>query len=677
MGADRTKEILLLDSTLGTGGKLIGWKYGEVVIPSIRRLSLKSGLDIVELGLLYPYPMGPDCTVYPSTLLPSGMERQPGQRYAMLLDREYRPKLSDIPERSDNTVDIIRVFITSEQKDEELSYCTALSQKGYQVMTLLDEVEQYTEQALSALLQEVDAAKPWACYLFDTSGLLCEEELIARISLCDGVLAPCVRLGFHGCDNLQCLLALAQAFCTAKTERDLCIDVSAGGMGAGALHLASAEFAQWMNESFRREYDLPVLTFQETYTKQYLESKRNPGTQLLYCTTAKHKCCYRYAEYYCELSIDISDQLGIYEEIEREFAFRFDKGAANRALLRYRKKRLNLVIVVPTANRWKTVDALLFVAAKELLCYGVDIVIYDSSDDERTHAVVKNFQIDGYDNVHYKRYFGDVKEFGLDEKVISAYQEHLSYDYIWVCRDGLIPTISKFYDELISDVYAGMEWIVIDGAFRNHNRYLSKQYDDCLKFFEDNSMRTTVLGTSIFKSSTIKRVVENWPVDERNIGWWLPIAPLWELSRGFFPVSLIIGDVFTDNLAVSRFLGAGTLITWTENWFNAINRLPEVYGQGKTSALKVVMSDFHPFHLHSLLSLRAGGAFSIPQYKKHRERLSQMSDTPKWKFYLAAMIPRSLAKSVLRLNEYITAHPNFWISRIFGKLFSYYVRLGG
>ena len=40
----------------------------------------------------------------------------------------------------------------------------------------------------------------------------------------------------------------------------------------------------------------------------------------------------------------------------------------------YRKKKLNMVVVIPTANRPMSIDALLFSAAKDLLRYGIDIV---------------------------------------------------------------------------------------------------------------------------------------------------------------------------------------------------------------------------------------------------------------------------------------------------------------
>ena len=218
--------------------------------------------------------------------------------------------------------------------------------------------------------------------------------------------------------------------------------------------------------------------------------------------------------------IDVSDQVEIFKEISKEDAFHFSKQAANRALMAYRKKKLNMVVVIPTANRPMSIDALLFSAAKDLLRYGIDIVIYDSSEDEKTHAVTANFQLDGYDNVSYKRYTGPYDGFSIDEKVISAYREHLDYDYIWACRDGLIPTPSEFYHDLITAVEDGTDYIVVDSLYRNNYRYCYKKYTDCLEFFADNSARTTILGSIIFKSKALNRILSHYPLNDSNYMRW-------------------------------------------------------------------------------------------------------------------------------------------------------------
>lgn len=678
MGADTENDILLLDSTLSVGGELINWNYGEYIIPNIRRLSVKSRLDIVEYGLLRRYSLGPDRTIYHSTILPPGFEREQGQYYAMLLDRNFWPELSDIPDRSSSTADIIRVLITEERRNMELAYCAALVQKGYQIAVLIDEIGQYEEDELSALLQEMNTVSLWACCLFDASGVLDEESFHTVFSLCDKVLNSQVRIGFHGCDNLQCLFELAKSLPQMKTGRGLCVEVSAGGMGTGALHLASAKFARWMNESFQRAYDLPVLAFQETYTKQYLESKQEPGAQLLYHVAAEHKCCYRYAEYYCELSIEPSDQLGIYKEIEREFAFRFDKSAANRALMRYRKKRLNLVVVIPTANRPVAVDLLLYHAARDLLRFGVDIVIYDSSNDEKTHAVTVNFQIDGYNNVYYRRYTGEFDGLSIDRKVITAYSEYLDRDYIWLCRDGLVPTVSQFYDELIALAEKKTEVIAVDWSDRNNGRHCVKSYDDCVEFFAENAGRMNTLGCSIFNGSFMSKLLCDQPLDESNYGFWVPIAALHQMAVEPVSSGLIISNVFTYNPggSSSSWWVKGMLKTWGENWYRTVSGLPAVYDQAKPSVLKVHTSDFRPFTLKSMLTLRSLNGFSLSVYREYRDILSHISVNPPFKFYFAALIPKSFAKLILKVEGYWTSHPNSLFSKLISKLYHIYVRLG-
>lgn len=678
MREDAGKEILLLDSTLGIGGKLIGWDYGEAAIPNIRKLSAKSGLDIVEYGLLRSYPLGPDCAVSCSTILPPGFERERGQYYAMLLDRLYWPEISTLPEKSNRTADIIRVLITAERRDAELAYCAALRQKGYQIITLLEEAGQYGTDELSSLLQEVNAARPWACYLLDTSGVLTKKELLTMSSLCGKTLDSDVRIGFHGCDNLQCLFEMAKAFCGMEIKRGLCMDVSAGGIGVGPRHLSARMFAEWMNNTFDRKYNLPVLTFQETYSKAHMESKLDPVWPLLYYEAARNKCSYRYAEYYDELSVEPSDQLGIYEEIEHEFALQFDKGAANRALLRFKKKRLNLVIVIPTANRPTAINTLLYHAAQDLLSFGVDIVIYDSSNDERTHAAAMNFQIEGYSNVYYRRYTGEFDGISIDKKVMSALQEHLDYDYIWLCGDGLVPTISQFYYDLISLTERGMEFIAVDWSYRNDNRHCVKTYDNCVDFFVENTGRMNRLGGAIFKSSFMERLLKDQPLNESNYGFWIPMAGLHQMAKEPVLTGQIISNVFEYNPsgAASSYWFEGMLKNWGENWYRTVSGLPAVYDSGKPSVLKVHTPDFQPFALKSMLKLRSLGGFDLSIYHKYRDLLSHISMNPLSKFYFAALVPKSFAKFLIKVDGYWTAKPNTLFSRLISKLYRVYVRLG-
>lgn len=671
------KQIELIDCTLGIGGELVEWAFGEDALYRLRPLLQKGGLDVIELGLLSSHTKGPNYAVYTTTDLPPAMQRRQGQAYAMLLG-ENRPELSTLPARSGRTVEILRVRLTPERLEDELEYCAGLRELGYQVAAMVTETARYSEKELAGLLKKAGAARVWACCIYDKSGVMDCEELEKVFACFDRSLPPDVRIGFHGGDNLDLVSELAETLCTLETGRGLLLDASVGGLNRGALGLKSEEFAQWMNQTFETHYSVPVLEPCRDLFLPHLKPKEASSMRLLYRAAAEHRCAYRYTEYLCEMEIPAEDQLDIFSEITEEDRFDFTRRAANQALMRYRKKRLNMVLVIPTANRARAIYCLLFNASRDLLRFGIDIVIYDSSDDERTYAVTANFQFEDYVNVYYQRYTGGFDGSSLDEKVMTAYREYLGYDYIWVCRDETIPLIQSCYHELLQIADHGADYIVIDDIHRNNMRWRLKEYDNCLDFFSDNSARLAILGTSIFKSSLIRDVLENEPTGGKNKGFWIPFAPLHEIAKKPYKMALVIANTMGINSGTPPKLpGDSQLLTvWAGYWYDDVMNLPDIYEPAKKAALPVQMPDFHPFHLKSVLSLRAKGGFTLSLYKKHKDRLAQVSDTPPWKFYFAALVPKSLAVLLVHMDDQSAAKPTARLSKLYRKLFDTYIRLG-
>ena len=609
----KRKSIDLLDCTLGLGGKLIEWGYGEKSIRDLHSLLGQSRLDIIELGLLQSHTKGPQFAIYSSSRLPSSLARGKGQKYAAWMS-EDRIDLAGLPEHSGETVDIIRVPVAEEGLTEDLSYCAGLRKKGYSVAVMLEDTAQYSKEQLCGILKKIGQIMPWACYIMDGSGVM------------------------------------AKAAYQNASSHPVCIDVSADGMGVGGRGLSAKTTAEWLNETCDKKADVYVLRYLEEYVKPYVEPKKSPVAQLVYHLSAEQGCSYRYVEYFLspELQLDVSVIGSLLSEIPREEALRFSKKTAIRALRAYRKKKLDLIIVVPTSQNWKAVDSLLFSAARELQRYGVDIEIYDSSKDDKTHVIVANFQIDGLENVFYRRYEGESDGFSLDQKVISAFNSHLDRDYIWVCRDGMIPRIGTIYDQLVECAEKKTDLIVVDAAFRNNMHFISRTYDNCLDFFVDNSARTTDLGSCIFRKEAIRAVIEHQPPNESNYSLWHGIAPLQEMAVHPLRTKLIVDNSYDLNPFDTKRLSVDpkTMERWGKLWYNAVSGLPDVYDEGKTSALRIQMSDFHPFHLQSLLRLRGEGFYSLRIYRQYRQYLPHVCDTPAWKFYLAAMTPRLIARSL-------------------------------
>lgn len=674
----RMENILLSDCTLGFGAVLVEGRLPEATILSAHRLLNKSGVGLFETGLLRSHSFGPNAAVYDSTLLPQEINRHDGTLYAMLLD-EYTPEAAKIPKRSTQTVDVIRVRITRKLARREISYCDELAQKGYMLCLLIEETAQYPETELRVLLRDVSRLKPWGCFIVDDSGILRADTLAAVQEVFDSELPPSTVIGFHASDNLNLAMTLAKQFCKWDTDRVRCLDVGAAGFAKGAGQLPLAETAKWMNHAMKTSFVLPYMIQLEEFFTTYMATKKTPGAKLGYYSSAVVGCTYLYTEYYSSLEVDVSEHENICAELAAEDAFSFDKHAANRALLKYRKKKLNIIIIIiPTANRPYAVDGLLFNSVKDLLRCGVDILIYDSSDDDRTYAVTRNFQIEGYDNVYYKRYTGEYDGVSIDNKVITAFREHLNYDYIWCMRDGCVPTVSRFYADLMRAVNSGADYIAVDALHRNNYRYCYKRYDNCLDFFVDNSARATILGSIIFKSTIMKEIIEKYPLDKTNYCFWTPMAPFYNMAGEKLSAVLIISNVFSVNPcgALRSYWMKNLLMVYAGFWRNEIKMLPSAYDLGKMSALKIQMSDFHPFHLRSILALRANGGFNLAIYKKYQQSLSEVSDIPPWKYRMAATMPKPIAGILVNWDRRALLHPEKKSSRLFYKLYNIYYRLG-
>lgn len=670
-------NVLVSDCTLGLGAELVDWKLPEETIRTAHRLLNKCGIELIDVGLLRSHTFGPNAAVYDSTVLPLAIERKMGTFYSMLLD-EYVPSIEKLPKRSEETVDVIKVRITPKNSEKELAYCQELHNIGYLVCVLIQETAQYSEEELSVLIGGIQEIAPWSCFIVDTSGVMKKDDLEKALQVFDSGLSNGISIGFNPCDNLGIANELSEYFLNAPINRDKYIDASAAGIGCGAIHLDTFNVALQIKKDAWKNYEIPFFEELHEIFKIYAEGKITSGAKLGYYSSAVTGCSYKYTEYYSSLGVNVSEHKDICAGIETTDKLNFDKHSANKALMSYRKKRLNIIIIIPSANRPQAVDGLLFNSVKDLLCYGVDILIYDSSDDDRTYSITRNYQIDGYDNVFYKRYTGEFDGSSIDKKVITAIQENIDYDYIWCLRDGNVPTISKFYNELLKATEDNTDYIVVDGSYRNQGRICYKKYTMCTEYFKDNVQRTNTLGTCIFRSSALKRLISKYPIDKSTYNFWITVAPLYDMAENSVSAVLIIGDVFCYNGgAPKRSFGVkNILFNWGECWYNVISSLPSVYDPYKNKALCINTVDFHPFHLPTMFALRAIGGFNLRLYRKYQYILSMVSDTPQRKFILAAIIPKSIASCIVKAKDNAEQHPENIKAKMFNKALDVYIRIG-
>lgn len=281
---------------------------------------------------------------------------------------------------------------------------------------------------------------------------------------------------------------------------------------------------------------------------------------------------------------------------------------------------------------------------------GIDVIIFDSSDDAKTEAIVKNFQIDGHQNLIYKRWEGEFDGFSLDNKVIDAYKLYANkYEYLWVIRDGLIIQPNNIEKEIICHINDAKDIIILNTPWRDIKKIGNKEYHSSEELFSDQCMQMTILGASIIKSTLIIDIIDKIPLKKhKNYGMWQPIAFFEYLSDKSVKAVSVVADVFTYNPGApnSSFLKKNTIKQWVELWSEMILNLPDCYSKSKMSVLKVGMSDFHPFYVSSLISLRANGGLYFSDVRRLKDKILLVSDTSVIKFYLISLIPVSFARYI-------------------------------
>lgn len=631
-----------------------------------------ANVDMIELGLACQrnYRNNP-CLFYSARDLQTQVKTYKemllsSKKYSIVLDTAAPPEdLNEFPKDV-----VVRAQVWRDHYQKGIELCADMVKQGFQVIPCLMESNRCLDSEYVCFVEDVVRMRAVGFYLVDLNSMNMAKTL-ERIQLADKQMPSEMIIGYHGNDVTGEVLACAKEITQIPMEREVYLDCAVCGLSKTTGNLRSEIVADFLNETQNGAYE--EAGFLSVYDNALKKLFREIFLANYLC--AKYECSHRYMDYYYN---EIGTTLGRCAEILRTIPacdrMQFTKQKAYQIYQAYWKKKLDLAVIIPTCNRATVVDHLLFQSAYQLRKYGVDIIIYDSSNDDKTENCVRNFQLEGCWNVHYHRYDGEFDGFSLDHKVISAYKDYADrYKYLWVCRDGLIITPDLCMENIIKYVQNGADCIIVDAKFRNDNKssevvYRGKQ--DCADLLRQEGARTTVLGTFIFSGELIKKIVSAIPLDEKTYGLWLPAAPLHYFAKQPFLVVRYVGDLFFYNTAgtANSFWNASgkAMEQWAYRWYTIVMNLPECYNAAKNDVLKINMFDFHPFYLTSLMRMRSNGGLSFSIVRKYEKYLPFVSDTSMWKYYAVSFMPKWTAR-------FLSEHQG---GRIFRFLRKVYLLLG-
>lgn len=369
--------------------------------------------------------------------------------------------------------------------------------------------------------------------------------------------------------------------------------------------------------------------------------------------------CYIYVMYAIRASVPY-----ILEGISVKDRTDFSYEKAYYYLKKYEAARLKLAIVIPTYNRPDAVAYIIKRAAILYRRYGVDAIFYDSSNDDKTKKVVEEARQNGYYNVIYRKYEGVFDGFSLDHKVISAYQEFGDeYEYLWLCRDGLVPLLDEIIERLRHCKRQNIGCIIVDTKSRNDGVQKDAEYKerkDCERFLRDQATRLQTLGMLIFSSQFAKELIEQIPLDHKTYSLWQMSAPFHLFAQKPYRILFFTMNVFDINYCAcaTHFWSKAekALKQWGYHWSHIIECLPKEYEHVKTECLMVYTVDFHPFTICNLLEMRGWGGLNLSLVNQYENDLKKTTQTPISYIKVIACMPKLFARIG---NMLISRFPKF------------------
>ncbi len=284
---DFRPDIKVIDATLRDGGLVNDFRFTDSFVKDLYNANLRSGVDYMEFGYRADKEMfnvddfGP-CKFCDDEYLYSIVgENNTDLKIAIMADVGRCRYKTDIHDRSESPVDLIRVATYLHQIPTAVDMIEDAKKKGYEVSCNIMAISTARESDIKAALDILGKSPVDVFYIVDSFGSLYPEQ-IARMADLYGEFAVKYnkKLGIHAHDNQH--LAFANTIEAVGDGVDW-LDATYSAMGRGAGNCAMELLLGFLKNPKYNVY--PVLQFIEKHINGLKESGAVWGYDLQYFMT--------------------------------------------------------------------------------------------------------------------------------------------------------------------------------------------------------------------------------------------------------------------------------------------------------------------------------------------------------------------------------------------------------
>lgn len=319
------KRIKVLDCTFRDGGYANDWHFGFENGGKMLDLIGKSGVDIIEVGLIDNYDYDKDHFKFSDMNQIANTFRPSPYKLAGMITMGSGYDFSMIPRKSENTVDIIRVVLRKKMLYEGVELCKELINKGYDVCIQATRSNQYTLSEMEGLVKMFNEINPYALYVVDSFGSFEKDSLLEYVDVVDSNLNDNSLLGFHPHNNMQQAFSNTLAIAERGCKHKLIFDASVLGMGRGAGNLSLELLLKYLNEKEEGIYnEESLLEVAEDYLKPFY-NKAPWGYKYSYLLSARYACNPTYVTYMENAGLTLTQMNKVFKiMVQRGIGIRFE-----------------------------------------------------------------------------------------------------------------------------------------------------------------------------------------------------------------------------------------------------------------------------------------------------------------------------------------------------------------
>ena len=276
-------------------------------------------------------------------------------------------------------------------------------------------------------------------------------------------------------------------------------------------------------------------------------------------------------------------------------------------------------------------------ALDEYKSHGIDVFIYDDSDDDKTKDIVSAYMEKGYENLYYVDAHGLINANHKYYMVIQGAGLPKAYDYIWPCKDRVWFS-GNFLDKLCegmdegNDVVFGLSedsrWETLPCVYKTY-------YTDACEFYRKYASFSTNWECLIRKRETRLDPID-WDMDRVVYG-------VQEISCFNQTLTLYarLAEMDSFKVKICRYAENDRVISdkafsdwsskifsiWIDEWVEANFRLPSMYDNYKAGAIKAQTNHPELFGaLDHMIGYHLNGVLTPEVFEKYKDIWSFVTD---------------------------------------------------